>query len=104
MRVYDSILQGLKEAVAYAEGQCPEANVHHCSIQPFPTFDVREIKEVRSNLGVTQAVFASLLGISVKTVEAWEQGMRKPSGSACRLLQLFQENPNIASNLITESN
>ena len=104
MSVYDSITQGLNEAVAYTAGQCPEAKIHHISIQPVPAFDVREIKEIRANLGVTQAVLASLLGVSAKTVEAWEQGVRKPSGSACRLLQLFQENPDCAKSLITESN
>lgn len=46
--------------------------------------DVRRIrKEV---LGASQRVFATFLGVSVGAVRGWEQGLKKPSGAACRLM------------------
>jgi putative transcriptional regulator len=38
-------------------------------------------------------VFAGSLGISPKTVEAWENGRTKPEGASCRLLEIVRDNP-----------
>lgn len=45
---------------------------------------------------MTQTLFAQMLGISKKTIEAWEAGTNVPNGSAMLLLQLFAENPALA--------
>ena len=42
---------------------------------------------------MSQAVFARLLNVSTKTVQSWEQGTRKPSRAALRLIQIFGKNP-----------
>jgi DNA-binding XRE family transcriptional regulator len=42
---------------------------------------------------MSQAVFARLLNVSTKTVQSWEQGDRKPSQAALRLIQVFRHNP-----------
>ena len=42
---------------------------------------------------MSQAVFARVLNVSTKTVQSWEQGERKPSRAALRMLQLFREHP-----------
>ena len=52
-----------------------------------------DIKEVRKNIGLSQQKFAELFGISVSTLRNWEQGRRKPSGSANVLLRVLQHNP-----------
>ncbi|WP_240843591.1 DNA-binding transcriptional regulator [Acidaminobacter sp. JC074] len=44
---------------------------------------------MRTQLSLTQIAFASLLGVSAKTVEAWEKGTNKPNGSARRLMELL---------------
>lgn len=102
MNVYESIMQGLNEAVAYAEGKCPEAKVHKVSVKPVPSFSVDEIKTIRAALGMTQSTFAYVVGVSPRTVEAWERGTNKPSGPSCRLLKLYQDNPRNAKSLIAE--
>mgnify|MGYP001124062743 CR=1 FL=1 len=44
------------------------------------------MRKTREDLGVSQAVFADMLGVSASLVQSWEQGFRKPSRMACRLL------------------
>ena len=43
--------------------------------------------------GMSQAIFAQVLNVSTKTVQSWEQGQRKPSHAALRLIQVFREDP-----------
>lgn len=78
MNVYESILQGLNEAVAYTKGTCKEARVHKISVEPVPHFNASDIRSIRMDLGMTQVIFASVMGVSPKTVEAWEQGINTP--------------------------
>lgn len=47
-----------------------------------------EIRRIRKRNRVSQAVFASVLGTGKTTVQHWEQGVKTPSGMACRLLDL----------------
>lgn len=47
-----------------------------------------EIKQIRMACHASQAVFAALLGIGKSTVQQWEQGVKKPSGPALRLLDI----------------
>lgn len=62
---------------------------------PLPTYSAVEIKEIRNKLQMTQAVFALFMGVSKKTVEAWEAGQNTPSGAALRLLFLADNDPNL---------
>ena len=50
-------------------------------------FDAKAIRDVRESLGVSQALFAQILGASVDTVASWEQGIRVPTPMARRLLE-----------------
>lgn len=100
--VYDSIMQGLGEAVAYSGGKSKNARLHTVSVEPLPKFDAESVKAVRSGLGMTQVMFASVMGVSTKTVEAWEQGLNMPSGSSCRLLEMFRTDPSAAHRLVRE--
>ena len=102
MNVYESILQGLNEAVAYSNGSCKNARVHRISVEPVPRFDAEDVKSIRKDLGMTQAVFASVMGVSSKTVEAWEQGVNLPSGPSCRLLGFYRSSPASAKQLVQE--
>ena len=51
------------------------------------------VVEARNRLGMTQIEFARLLGVSVRTLQAWEQGRREPSGAAKTLLKIAVANP-----------
>ena len=94
MSVYESILNGLNEAIEYENGR-GTARVAKCTVNPVPDFNAAEIKEVRNSLGMTQATFAQVMGVSQKTVEAWEAGTNKPVGSARRFLSIVKMDPTL---------
>ncbi len=54
---------------------------------------IQEIVKLRQQLNLSQAVFASVLNVSAKTVQAWEQGMRQPSDAALKLLTIAKKHP-----------
>lgn len=55
-----------------------------------PLISPREIKNLREQAHVSQAVFAAVLNTSVSTVQKWEIGDKKPSGTSLKLLSLIQ--------------
>jgi putative transcriptional regulator len=55
--------------------------------------NVPSVAEVREKTGLSQARFAQLLGVSVRTLQDWEQGRRAPSGAARTLLLVANKNP-----------
>jgi DNA-binding transcriptional regulator YiaG/mRNA-degrading endonuclease RelE of RelBE toxin-antitoxin system len=57
------------------------------------TFSVPSVSAIREKTGLSQARFASLLGVSVRTLQEWEQGRRAPSGAARTLLLIAAKNP-----------
>ena len=95
MKVYDGIMQGLEEAVAYNEGKI-KARTNTMSISPVPDFKATEIKGI---LGMTQVLFAGLMGVSTKTVEAWEAGRNMPDGPARRILAMLKVDPALPQKL-----
>ncbi|MCC5793475.1 MAG: helix-turn-helix domain-containing protein [Chromatiales bacterium] len=56
---------------------------------------VSRIVKARLNSGLSQAEFATVLGVSKRTLEQWEQGRRKPSGAAQTLLKIAERHPEI---------
>jgi len=55
--------------------------------------NVPAVAEVRAKTGLSQPRFAALLGVSVRTLQDWEQGRRAPSGAARTLLLIAYNNP-----------
>ena len=94
MKVYEGIMQGLEEAVAYNEGKI-KAKTTKISIEPVPELCAQDIKDIRKSVGMTQVLFATLMGVSKKTVEAWESGRNKPEGPAMRMLAMFKIDPTL---------
>jgi DNA-binding transcriptional regulator YiaG len=66
------------------------------NVASLESFSPAEIREIRMSLGMTQIKFAQYMGVSVKTVEAWEAGRNHPDGPSCRLLTLTRSHPNFA--------
>ena len=96
MNRYNEIMQGLQEALAYEKGETTNAVVHRMSINEVQTFTPSEIKEIRLAANMTQSVFAKVIGVTKKAVEAWEGGRSKPDGAARRTIGLLKENPHFA--------
>lgn len=66
-----------------------------------PPFDPESFVALRRHSGMSQSGFAKLLNVSVKAVESWEQGVRRPNGAALRLLQ-FLARPDLLLETIGE--
>lgn len=77
-KAFEDLKEGFEEAIAYSKGELTNVRV-------FEPVDV-DVKVVREQTGLSQTRFASTLGISVKTLQNWEQGNRKPQGPALVLL------------------
>jgi putative transcriptional regulator len=63
------------------------------------TVAVSPVAEARIRTQLTQAQFAKLLGVSVRTLQEWEQGRRQPSGAAQSLLRVAQGHPDVLREL-----
>lgn len=97
MSLFDEIKTGLNEAIEYEKGNL-KAKTSTLSIEPVGVFTSSEIKSIRNSTGLTQKLFAKYMGVSVKTVEAWEAGRNHPDGAACRLLSLTKNDPSFPVN------
>lgn len=82
---FDSIKQGLQEAIAHAKGEGSGVREHRPR-----TVDV---KAVRAKVGMTQEQFAARFGFSAATLRHWERGDRSPHGPALVLLNVIERNP-----------
>lgn len=84
-KAFESIAQGLQEAIALNEGKAVQAN----------TYRPEEINvaQLRHSLGLTQTEFAAKFCISLGTLRHWERGDRKPHGPALALLHVVAKEP-----------
>ena len=87
------IIEAMQELLDFSEGKI-DLRTSKFSISPVcDTISVEEIKETRRKLGMSQGVFAVVLGVSKKTVESWEAGRYTPDGAARRLISIIQTDP-----------
>ena len=86
---FDDLMTGLNEAIAIERGELKGRRTVY-EIQPVKKYDNAQIKRIRNSVGMTQVLFASFMGVSCKTVEAWENGVNHPTGSACRLISMLE--------------
>ncbi|MBU2720422.1 helix-turn-helix domain-containing protein [Acidithiobacillus ferridurans] len=63
--------------------------------------DVPEVVQARISAGLSQSQFAALMGVSVRTLQDWEQGRRNPSGAASTLLQIAAKHPEVIREMQT---
>ena len=82
---FNSIKQGLTEALEFSKGDNTKAIVHE--------FSPLDVKNIRAKIGMTQNEFASAFGISVSTLRHWERGDRTPHGPALVLLNVVAKEP-----------
>ena len=87
-KLYEDLEKGLNEAIDY-EKSAGQAKITTLSIAPAKEYTNNDIKTIRNNAGMTQKVFATFMGVSQKTVEAWECGTSHPNGPARRLMEIL---------------
>ena len=83
--LFDELLASVREGGAILRGKKAAAREFH--------FDEPDVRSLRERYGLSQPKFAALLGISVGTLRNWEQGRRKPEGSARVLLRVVAKHP-----------
>jgi putative transcriptional regulator len=94
MSMYDDIVNGLNDAIDHEKGNL-KLRTKKVRYTPPKYYKAEEIRAIRMMNNLTQASFADVMGVSKKTVEAWETGRNKPVGAACRLISLIETNASI---------
>lgn len=91
---FESLRTGTEAAIEHAKGKRRDLRTTTLP-RPPKALSASEIANLRARLNVSQAVFASYLNISPKTVQSWEQGHGKPNGASLKLLSIARKNPKI---------
>ena len=91
---FEELLASVKQA-----GQ-----IHRGEIPPSRRFEFKpaDIRSVRTGFGLSQAQFALLIGVSVSTLQNWEQGRRRPEGPAQALLKIASTHPDVVLEALSE--
>jgi putative transcriptional regulator len=84
-KMFAELMESVREAKAIQRG-VKEASRRYVIENPDP-------RQIRGELGLTQEEFAALMGVSVKTLQNWEQGRRQPEGPARALLIVTAKRP-----------
>src|SRR5437867_2141189 len=89
--IAEQVRKGLEEAIRHAQGESTLKTTVLELPDPPPDVSAGELAKLRLDSQMSQDVFARLLNVSTKTVQRWEQGTRKPSQAALRLIQVFRQ-------------
>ncbi|MCC6501034.1 MAG: helix-turn-helix domain-containing protein [Anaerolineales bacterium] len=81
------ILEGIREVKAYKAGAR--------TLRAYTLKEPAPPKIIRTKLKLSQSAFAGLMGVSLRTIQDWEQGRRKPSGPAVALLRIAEQKPDV---------
>jgi len=88
-----AVIESLEEFLGAAErGEPITARRVKLDLEP-KSYSVSDVKRLRAKLGVSQAIFARLMAVSVKTIQSWESGASAPTPMACRLLDEISYDP-----------
>lgn len=82
---FELMIDSVKQAGEIKRGERPPSRVFE--------FSPLDVKAIRARLDQSQSEFAHMIGVSVGTLQNWEQGRRKPEGPARALLQVALRNP-----------
>lgn len=82
---FDRLVASVKEAGAIRRGELTPSRV--------TDFDPEDVRAIRVQLEKSQEEFALMIGVSVATLQNWEQGRRRPHGPARALLRVAAKNP-----------
>jgi putative transcriptional regulator len=83
--LFEDLSKSIKEAGKIRRGQVKASRAFK--------YNAVDICKLRKSVKVSQSQFARMIGVSVDTVQNWEQGRRTPRGPAMALLRIFEQNP-----------
>ena len=89
--IFERLKEGLEEGIAHERGELDLQSTAIEIPRPPREYEAEDIRQIRDQLEMSQAQFAKFLFVSTKTVQGWEQGIRRPTSSAARLLQFIEE-------------
>ncbi len=83
--LFDELVESIQEA----------GRIRKSLLKPSRVFkyDSIDVKRIREKLNVSQSQFAMMIGVSISTLQNWEQGRREPEGPAKALLKVVEQNP-----------
>lgn len=87
----EKLKQGLEEILKFEEGKKTLKTYIVEIPEPPVEYTAREIRKIREKGNYTQSTFALILNVSVRTVQSWEIGVRNPTHSAMRLLEIIDK-------------
>jgi putative transcriptional regulator len=96
---YERLKESLEQVVAYTKGDSSKVHVSVRKI-PVPEYKAKDVSRVRTELRLSQRALASVLGVSHRTVEAWEAGRNVPNGPATRVLYLIEKDHSLVDKLV----
>ena len=91
--MFKELLESVREGAAILQDKKQPSRQH--DVEP------PDVKGIREHYELTQVEFAQLMGISLKTLQNWEQGRRTPQGPARVLLQVAQKHPDIVWDVVS---
>lgn len=97
--LYEELKASLEDALAYEKGDHSRCRVSVRQV-PVPEYKAKDVARTRKALNLSQRGLASVMGVSPRTVEAWEAGKNTPSGAARRLLYLFECDHSLVEHLL----
>jgi putative transcriptional regulator len=86
---FDQLVGSIRQAGKIRRGEIKASRVTE--------FAPMDVKAIRQKLGKSQTEFARMIGVSVSTLQNWEQGRRRPEGPARALLKIASENPEVVA-------
>jgi putative transcriptional regulator len=93
---FAELMESAGQALEYERGERDGYRVTRVAVPKAPQpMSSREIARIRKRLNYSQSIFARVLNVSTKTVQAWEQGVRVPSDAALKLLTIAKKHPEV---------
>ena len=91
---FEKLLTSVRQAGRIRRGEAEPSRLFR--------FEPADVKSIRSQLKKSQSEFALMIGVSVSTLQNWEQGRRQPEGPARALLRVAAKNPQAVAEALAE--
>ena len=103
-KLFDDLKESIADMAKHVRDEHVEGiTLNTVSIKPVPEATGKDIRKIRDQLGMSQGALAAILGVSKKTVEAWEAGTNLPGKPVMRLIQLLAARNDLLDELVTQT-